>query len=192
MPAKSSNPYARILPFPVGPVLLSEAMVTAEGRIYRAALAICFAYWLSGCRPIPTDPTALGMLARLPQSHMTALKPALDAVLSELLPMLAAEYATRRESATMRKRIAQIANAESVRVRRAAKRNANDLPAPSGPTPPQARIQPVKAPPWDGGTQTDMRAYREVKARVAASQRRASDRGSTSGLLSDGSTRTGR
>jgi hypothetical protein len=175
---------------PLHPLLTCGALISADGAVYRAVTCLAVTYWLSGCRPLPDNAQSLSALIRLPQGHMTRMKPAIDAALAELLPMLASEYRRYRETATMRKAIAIAANAESVRVRRAkAQRDANHLPS----SPNSPRLQPATIPPRHDDGRTDMRAWRDADKRhkATASVARAHASGSGSGLLSDGTRRAG-
>jgi hypothetical protein len=169
-PRKPADPYAHILPFPVGPIMLSPAMITAEGGVYRAALALSFAYWLSGCRPLPRDKSALASLIRLPQSRIGPMQSRLQATLAEILPILAAEYDAAFKSRAHRTAIAQLGQRAMVASRKAAKAHANDLQPISRP----ARISPVKAPPYRGDGRTDMQARKASIDRETASAATAS------------------
>lgn len=192
-PQKPADPYAHILPFPIGPVMLAPSMIIADGAVYRATMILAFTYWVSGCRPLPTDRCALASLIRLPQSRIGPMYDRIQAALAELLPMLAAEYDAAFKSRAHRTAIAQLGQRAMVASRKAAKAHANDLQPISRP----ARISPVKAAPYGGDGRTDMQARQASIDREAASAATASHAiasrhaARATGLLSE-SVRAGR
>jgi hypothetical protein len=157
-PRNPPNPYAHILPFPVGPIMLAPSMITAEGGIYRSALVLCLAYWISGCRPLPRDTASLCALARVPAGNLVPKRSKLDAVLSELLPILSAEYDYAFKNKAHKSAICKLASDSAVAKRRSGKSDGKSFTAPSGP----ARIAPVKAPSYRGSGRTDMQARRDA------------------------------
>lgn len=154
-----------LLPMPLHPLLTCPALISAEGRVYRAVICLAVTYWLSGCRPLPGDSSGLASLIRVPHGHVSPIKSAIDAALSELLPMLAAEYDRAYKTRAHRTAVAQLGQAAMVAARRAAKAPANDLPAPSR----AVRIAPIKAAPYGGSGRTDMAARQAATDRETAS-----------------------
>jgi hypothetical protein len=177
------NPYARLLPFPVGPVMLAPSMITAEGGIYRSALVLAFAYWLSGCRSLPRDTTSLAALARVPAGNLVPKRAELDAILAELLPLLSAEYDAAYKSRAHRQALAKLASDAAQARRGCDRRDGKSFTPPSRP----ARIQPVKIAPYGGSGRTDMKARRDAidRDKPPSSLPGASSRVGSQGLLSD-------
>jgi hypothetical protein len=155
-----ANHFAHILPFPAFPVVSAPSMIAAEAGIYRSALTLSFAFWLSGCRPLPRDTTSLAALARLPAGNLVPARAKLDAVLSELLPMLAEEYDRQFKSRARILAVTKYAASISNRNQRA-KREKAPATAQSISTP---RIHPTIKPPHQNA-RTDM------AARTAATER---------------------
>jgi hypothetical protein len=174
--AKPADPYRHILPFPLVQMWLAPAMVCAEGPVFRAAACLCMAYWLSGCRPLPTDTASLATYCRMPHPNLVPIRKSVDAALAELLPMLATQYERAQSMQAIRVANAKIANRASVQSRRNGKRPVNDLPAATNSP---ARFQPQKAPRYAGDGRTDM------AERSAAVHRDAAARLATHGLLTE-------
>lgn len=161
---KPANHFAHIMPFPAFPVVSAPSMIAAPAGIYRSALVLSFAYWLSGCRPLPTDTTSLAALARVPAGNLVPSRPLLDATLAELLPMLAAEYDRQFKSQKHRIALAKYASARGLAVRRANKRSEKSH-EPQIPQPISApRLHPVQAPPHRNA-RVDMQARQQATER---------------------------
>lgn len=178
--ANKADPYARIFPLPVGPLYLAQSIVCAEGAVYRAAIVIAIAFWVSGCRTRPTSQGQLATLARLPQSHMDRMQPALSDALDELFPMLEAEWTRHKESAAVRKAMATVASHATPHFRKAR----GDQ---SGKSIANTPIQPKRKRKWQGDQVTDLREHAAVGTRETAAAAAHTARGGTGGLLSDAS-----
>ena len=165
---KNADLYAHILPVPVGPILMSQALVVAEGKVYRTVMLLAFWYWISGCRDLPDNPSSIAALARVPVSNIIPIKSKIDAALAEILPPLKAQYERAHKTKATRAAMALWANEHSPT---RAKRTAQAIE-------PQ-RFQPHKAKPYAGDERTDN------AARSAVTQRSASASRHGSGLLSE-------
>lgn len=175
-----SDIYARFLPFPMASVVMSEPMIAAAGNVYRCALAIAAAYWLGGCREIPTGIIHLASLARMALPHISTIKPALEATLAEILPPLKTQYDAARKTAAHRKALANMASSIAAQKKRERYRDGKSISGGENP----ARIQPVKMPPWQGDPHTDERQRRDVGTRQTTAQT-AHGKSGSHGLLRD-------
>lgn len=145
---------------PVHPLLECPALIGAIGPVYRAVMCLSFTYWLTGCRGVPNDQTNMAALIRVPQAHIGPIKPAIDAAISELFPILKAEYEAAFKSKAARIAIAKIGNRAFNAKRKAATHSAKQFSNSTIAT----RIQPVKTA-FQGDERTDHHARQAAAAR---------------------------
>ena len=94
------------LPMPVDLVMHSPALAAASGAVYRMTIAICLAYWLSGCKTLPKDEINIASLARATGSAWYSEKTKVHEALAAILPSLDAAYAHTFERAAFRSQMA--------------------------------------------------------------------------------------
>jgi hypothetical protein len=80
-------------PMPLEPIRSAQSLAVCHGPVYRTAITLAYSYWSSGCRELPTDPSALASIARVAQQHITTMQPELSEALAEICPRLQAAYA---------------------------------------------------------------------------------------------------
>lgn len=177
MGKRQINHFAHLLPMPLAPLLACPALISAEGPVYRAATVLAIVYWMTGCRPLPTDNTSIAALVRIPTSHATLIRSALDTALAELLPMLAAEYVRAHKSRAGMRAIALNASRVAHGKDRQTGKSFTDAAGP-------ARTKPVKSSLYRGSGRTDMAARQDAIERDTVS--RATTPPRSQGLLSEG------
>ena len=106
--------------------------------MYRATLALAFAYWAGGCAALPDDDVTAAALARLPVGAWRSVKAETLAALAAIMPLLRADYEKREQTREVR-----AASARQMTAKRIARRG-RSAPTSWLPEPPRT-LAPFRA-----------------------------------------------
>jgi hypothetical protein len=83
----------RPLPMPVELIILSKHLAIAPGPVHRAIVVITCHFWAAGAPPGGMEEETARQVAKIASGHWNAIRIAVMAALSDILPALAHEYA---------------------------------------------------------------------------------------------------
>jgi len=105
------SPKQRLLPLPLDPIVSQPALSTMTVAELGAYAALVLAYWLNGCRPLPTEESRLAVIARCSTKQWWHVRGAVLALLTRAgdgytVPGLPEAYAKAMKARVGRQAIA--------------------------------------------------------------------------------------
>lgn len=87
----------KLFDMPVEPIIRHPLAMTLPCAAYGALNRLCYHFWETECRPLPTDDHTLMQLARVHRPTWRHHKPAIMQVIHDVLPALANSYSFRAQ-----------------------------------------------------------------------------------------------
>ena len=78
----------KIPPFPIDLLVLNPIVLTFPAAAFGILARVVIHYWLTDCRPLPTQPDELNSIGRAQRPTMKQWKPQIMAVFNEIQPEL--------------------------------------------------------------------------------------------------------